>query len=332
MRPGRIVALAALAVFGVPAAVVGIDAASTWHPVATAHPRVMPPDLATLERDLMREEAAVAGLKPVLAKGIRWADSTKRERTPLSIVYLHGFSASRREIFPVVERVADSLGANAFFARLAAHGLADGDAFGTVTPQDWTDDARDALAIGRAIGERVIVVGMSTGANLAVELAQEAGDSVPVAALVLLSPNWSPADARAPLASGPFGRLIARAVLGDHREFKAMNAMHAEWWTPRQRSEGIAAMMDLVRHGRSIDVSTIRTPLLTLYTHHDDVIDTSLIAPRHAAFGSTFKEIVDLPESSNHVMAGDAVNPQATDAVVNQMLGFFRRAAIGARR
>ena len=75
-------------------------------------------------------------MKPGLAKAVIWNDPTARHKTPLSLVYIHGFSASRKDIAPVIESLAGTLGANAFLTRLAAHGRATSAEFATVTPQD----------------------------------------------------------------------------------------------------------------------------------------------------------------------------------------------------
>jgi esterase/lipase len=116
-----------------------------------------------LDEYLRGREAQHSHVRRDLAKGIVWNDPSARNKTPVSLAYLHGFSASRRDISPVVETLARTLGANAYFARLAAHGRTTSEEFATVTAQDWLDDAREALAIGRRIGDRVILMGTSTG-------------------------------------------------------------------------------------------------------------------------------------------------------------------------
>ena len=78
--------------------------------------------------------------------------------------------------------------------------------FATATAQDWLDDAREALAIGRRIGDRVVLIGISTGALLATMAALE-DNSPDIAALVLLSPNFAIRDWRGRFISGPLGRL-----------------------------------------------------------------------------------------------------------------------------
>src|SRR5262245_48174903 len=76
-----------------------------------------------LDRYLRETEARHPDIKPDQAKTILWNDPEAHRRTLLALVYLHGFSASRRDISPVVETLAGTLHANAFLTRLAAHGL-----------------------------------------------------------------------------------------------------------------------------------------------------------------------------------------------------------------
>src|SRR5262245_29561336 len=142
----------------------------TPRPSDIADAVVLAPDVDVYLRE---REAQQPDVKPELAKTIVWNEPTTRNRTPLALVYIHGFSASRRDITPVVETLASALHANAFLTRLAAHGSASAAAFATITAQDWLDDAREALAIGYRIGERVVLIGTSTGALLATMAALE---------------------------------------------------------------------------------------------------------------------------------------------------------------
>src|SRR3990167_6477878 len=126
-----------------------------------------------LETYIAKREAAIPGLRPRVEKTIVWADPHRRRRTPYALVYIHGFSASRQETAPLADTVAAELGANLFYTRLAGHGVDDVDAFASVTADDWKNDAREALAIGALLGEKVILVGNSTGATLALLAALE---------------------------------------------------------------------------------------------------------------------------------------------------------------
>jgi alpha-beta hydrolase superfamily lysophospholipase len=103
---------------------------------------------------------------------------------------VHGFSATRQEIAPVPERVAAALGANLFETRLAGHGR-ERDGLVDVRAEQWLDDGRELLGVGRALGERLTLIGTSTGATLALALASHPDFRV-VDSLVLISPNFGP--------------------------------------------------------------------------------------------------------------------------------------------
>jgi alpha-beta hydrolase superfamily lysophospholipase len=271
----------------------------------------LPSDVASAvaqARDLdvyLRErEAQHPGVRPELAKAIGWYDPASRDRTPVSLVYLHGFSASRRDISPVVEMLAAGMKANAFCSRLAAHGLDNPAEFATVTPQDWLDDAREALAIGLRIGERTVLIGISTGALLATMAALE-NQSPNIAALVLLSPNFALRDWRAPFLSGPLGPLLARVALGRDFSFRPENSRHGELWTSRFSSQGIVALMSLLNHARTLRLARLHVPTLIVYTEHDTVVDVGAIRARYAEIGASRKHIVDLPAARRHELTGD---------------------------
>lgn len=284
--------------------------------------------LEDVERFIARREAKIPDIKPGAAKGIVWADPTKKEKRPLSIIYLHGFSASRGEMYPVFDEVARDLGANIFYTRLTAHGLKNGEGFGTVTPQEWIDDAREALAVGRRLGEKVVIAGMSTGAPLAIHLAMENIEKTDIAALLLLSPNHYPADSRVMFASGPFGRLIARLTIGTHRVLNPMTKAQAEIWTPRYRSEAVTAMINLVTYVYYLDLSKIKVPVLTMYSHRDKIVSVDLVRSRHEQFGSSLKRIIDLPEAKNHYLAGYATVRRAITPARRQITEFLREALL----
>jgi alpha-beta hydrolase superfamily lysophospholipase len=285
-----------------------------------------------LDRYLEEREAGHPGIKPGQAKTILWRDRATHRRTPFALVYLHGFSASRRDISPVVERLAETLGANAFMTRLAAHGLASPAEFASVTPQDWLDDARESLAIGRRIGERVILIGTSTGALLATMAALEDRSS-DVAALTLLSPNFAIRDRRAKFISGPLGRLLARIVIGEEYSFQPASADHAEFWTTHYPSQAIAVLMDLVNRAPSLRLADLKIPTLVIYTEADTVVDTNAIRERFGEIGAARKEIVDLPGATRHELTGDALAPQTVAPVLARITQFLAAAGVdGAAR
>ncbi|RUW21307.1 alpha/beta hydrolase, partial [Mesorhizobium sp. M1E.F.Ca.ET.041.01.1.1] len=103
---------------------------------------------------LAREEAAVPNIRDGLDKEIIWANPMVHAKTKLAIVYIHGFSASKGEVRPLPDDVADELDANLFYTRLTGHGQ-DGAAMAEGSVNAWINDYEEALAIGRAIGDKV---------------------------------------------------------------------------------------------------------------------------------------------------------------------------------
>ncbi|UCD68174.1 MAG: hypothetical protein JSW48_15555 [Betaproteobacteria bacterium] len=111
-------------------------------------------------------ESRFADLREGTEKLIIRHPTAKGRKTPLAVVYLHAFSASRQELSPVPEQLAKRLGANLLLTRLSGHG-SPGDALGYVTVEDWLTDAVEASQIGRALGDRVLLMGTSTEGTLA---------------------------------------------------------------------------------------------------------------------------------------------------------------------
>jgi alpha-beta hydrolase superfamily lysophospholipase len=285
-------------------------------------------NVTDLDRYLARREAQHADVKPEQGKTIIWNDPATRSKTPLSLVYIHGFSASRKDIAPVIETLAGTLGANAFLTRLAAHGRTTPTEFAAVTAQDWLDDAREALAVGRRIGHRVVLIGTSTGALLAAMAALE-DNSSDIAALVLLSPNFGLRDWRAKFISGPLGRALARFVLGKEHSFHPDSIGHAEFWTTHYPSQAVVALMDLLNHARSIDLGKLKMPVLVIYTDQDTVVDVAAIRDRFDEIQAPTKLIFDLPEASRHELTGDALAPETVQPVVQRILQFLADSGAG---
>ena len=104
-----------------------------------------------LNHYLNQSESRFSNIREGLNKEILWANAEEKQ-TAYSIVYLHGFSASRQEISPVMEKVADALEANLFFTRLSGHGQTM-ETLSESTPNEWFQDATEAFEIGKRLGE-----------------------------------------------------------------------------------------------------------------------------------------------------------------------------------
>ncbi len=149
-------------------------------------PIVQPLDIAlhNLDAHLKTNESQIK-IKPDNEARIIWADSSQC-KTQYSVVYLHGFSASQGEGFPVHHKFAQHFGYNLFLARLHPHGVAEDEPLMTLTANGLVEEAKKALAIGALLGERVIIMSCSTGGTLALFLAAH---NPQVHSLICFSPN-----------------------------------------------------------------------------------------------------------------------------------------------
>jgi alpha-beta hydrolase superfamily lysophospholipase len=287
--------------------------------------RAMPPEnIGAVEDWLNTNEAAYPDIKPGTAKGIVW-HSPDKQRTPWSVVYLHGFSASRLETAPVTDLVAQALGANAFHTRLTGHGRT-GAAMGEASVQDWLADAIEAVRIGQILGERVLVISCSTGSTLAAWLAMTPQGSQ-VAAHAFISPNFGPKDKRSEIINGHWGKSIALALEGANRGGPSEDARVANAWTSRYPTRALFPMMALVKHVRESDLSKFTTPVLVLYSENDQTVDPSETRAAFTRIGAPLKsiEVVTYSKSEGqHVLAGDIKDPQATGPMVASIVKWVK--------
>jgi alpha-beta hydrolase superfamily lysophospholipase len=285
-----------------------------------ANPAVAtPPALgADLDAYLANAEAAVPNIRDGAQKRIVWAGA-KGQKTPFSIVYLHGFSASSAEIRPVPERLAAALGANLYFARLKGHGQ-DGPAMATASVQDWLNDAAEAMEIGRALGDRVIVIGTSTGATLVTIVAQDNAMRQGLAGLIFVSPNFGVAALAGKILDMPYARIWGPWVAGAQRSFAPHNAEHGLHWTTSYPTAALFPMAQLVRMAKRVDHSAIQTPVLTLYSPNDQVVSPDATRAIMASWGGPVQMVERVMTPSDdpysHVIAGDILSPAQTDETV----------------
>jgi esterase/lipase len=279
-----------------------------------------------LEGWLQQREQHFSDIRPDASKRIVWADPS-HEKTPLSVVYLHGFSATRHEIRPVAEKVAAALGANLFFTRLAGHGRS-GAAMAEASADDWIADLAEAMAIGRRIGGRVIVIGTSTGAALAAFGATDPDLSDGLAGTVLISPNFGLNSRFAWILDLPFIRWWGPILAGPERGFTPVNADHARYWTTRYPTKALFTMQALVRRARRADFAQAMTPALFIYSADDRVIDPDRISPVVSRWGGpTQVEMRSLSPGDDpymHILAGDILSPSQTDAVTEVIASWAR--------
>ncbi len=286
-------------------------------------PRPPPPtDVRQLDTWLAAQEARWPGIKPGNGKGIVWA-TKPGVRSNWSVVYLHGFSASRLETTPLTQLVAKALGANVFYTRLAGHGLP-GDAMGQATVQDWLADAQEAIAIGRMLGDKVLVISCSTGATLATWLGTHDLDAG-VAGHVFISPNFGPKDPRADWVNGPWGHQIAYVILGEERQWTPASQAESNAWSTRYPTRSIFPMMALVRGVREGPLERFNKPLLVLYSPADQTVEPEHTKEAFGRISSTDKTMLSVDYSDSegqHVLAGEIKAPKATQRMSETIINW----------
>ncbi|MBU3000681.1 lysophospholipase [Roseovarius nubinhibens] len=260
-------------------------------------------------------------------KRIVWAGPSEM-RTPLSIVYVHGFSASSEEIRPVPDRVAEALGANLFFTRLSGHGRG-AEAMGEPRVGDWMQDMAEALAVGRAIGDEVIVIGTSTGATLAHAALFDAAMAEKIRGVVLISPNYGINNPMAPLLTWPGARQWLPLVAGARRSFEPQNEGHAKFWTTEYPSTAVFPMAALVAHVRGMDHANLSVPALFYYDDGDQVVRPDLTDGVVAHWGGAATRgrpvLTETDDRFAHVVAGDILSPGNTGRAVEEIVAWVNK-------
>ncbi|TSE34442.1 alpha/beta hydrolase [Tepidimonas charontis] len=281
-----------------------------------------PADVRALPDWLAQQEAQVPGLRPDAAKRIVWHGEPGR-RAPWAVVYLHGFTATRAETHPLAARVAQALGAHLYEARLSGHGQ-DGTALARATMQQWLADGVEALRIGHALGERVLVIGTSTGATLAAWLAQHPDAAgVPMARQVWISPNFGPQDKRTEWLLGPWGRQIAHIVTGGTVGTPSEDPRIEAAWTRVYPVEALLPMMALVQRVREGDWARVRTPVLVLFSPADRTVDPALtqaVVARLPPGVATLEAVTDSTDAEQHVLAGELRSPGTTERLAERIV------------
>jgi pimeloyl-ACP methyl ester carboxylesterase len=282
-------------------------------------------DITALEKQIAEKENAFKTLRPDNEARIVWADSTKT-KTEWSIVYLHGFSASWKEGDPVVLNTAKRYGCNLYLSRLYAHGLDTAENMVNLTADKFLKSAKEAVAIGKMIGEKVLVVTCSTGGTVGLYLAS--GESN-IDALVLYSPNVKIYDPTAAMLDKPWGLHIARAVTGsDYHSWKATDEKK-KYFTTHYRMEALVALQSLVSNTMKKETfEKITCPVFLGYYYkneeqQDKVVSVKAMQEMFTQLGtaSEKKREIPFPEAGDHVICS-AFNSKDIEGVERETFKF----------
>lgn len=275
---------------------------------------------------LARVEARVTDRRPGVEKRVLWHGAPE-VRTPWAVVYIHGFSATSEELRPLPDKVAQGLGANIVFTRLRGHGRS-GQAMAEASVEGWMEDVAEALAIGHRIGERVLVMGCSTGCTLiTLALHEEMGRAID--GVVLLAPNFRVRDPKAMLTTWRGARYWLPLLAGRERGFTPSSEAHGQYWTARYPSVGLLPMGAAVRAVNRRAFSDLTTPVLFVFDDRDALVDHTRTREVAALWGgpSDIHAVQTGPgdDPGHHVIAGDILSPGMTDPIAQKVLDWARR-------
>ena len=276
-------------------------------------------------------EAGVDGIYPGTEKRVIWADGFKEKRSPVSVLYVHGFSATSQEIRPVPDRIATALGANLVYTRLQGHGLP-GAELARASASTWVAETAEALAAARAVGERVVVISTSTGGTLVAAAALNPEMSDKVAAMIFVSPNFGVNNPAAFLMTWPAAKYWLPLLLGGEYHSSSDNPARKGYWTETYPWSALVPMGALVKAVVALDFSRATTPALFWFSEDDKVVRPDLTREVARQWGGEADIVtVRMGEGDDphaHVIVGDIMSPGQTEAAVAGMLEWLAKQGI----
>jgi esterase/lipase len=279
--------------------------------------------LNSIDSRIQKSEAAFTDIVDGAEKHIRWFADVKQKQA-VSIVYIHGFSATRQEVSPLVELLADQRQANVYFTRLQGHGR-DEDAMAEGSVEGWKQEALLALAIGHVLGEKVILIGTSTGGTLMTWLnSQNAAKDVH--ASVLISPNFEVMSKSAHVLQWSLGRWFVRTFVDEYHSFEPLNDFHKKYWTERYPIEAALPMLDLVDEVSDLDKTRIATPQLIVYSPGDQIVNpgaTIAAATQMKSANVTLVPFTISKDPVQHLLVGKMSSPNEVDDMLQIIDSFL---------
>ena len=270
------------------------------------------PDGVNLD-SLVKAVESTHHIKPNNEASIVWADSN-HQPTEYAIVYLHGFSASQMEGDPVHRNIAKQFHCNLYLARLAEHGIDTTEDLQNLTAENYWESAKQAYAIGKKLGKKVILMSTSTGGTLSLQLAAAYPE---IAGQILYSPNIEIFNPTAPLLNDPWGLQIARLVMkGNYNNIKYQHPDYPKYWNTHYRLEATVALQNLLEATMNKETfSKVHQPTLALYYYKDEVNQDHVVKVsatqkmiEQIATPNHLKSAIAVPNAGNHVLASPLVS------------------------
>lgn len=262
-------------------------------------------NLITLEKEIIESEQEISNIKPDNQAQIIWANPGQKIKTEYSLVYIHGWSASQGEGDPIHREFAKRYGCNLYLSRLHGHGLEGGKGMSDISVEKLLKTAKEAIAVGKSLGEKVILMSCSTGSTLAMYAASGNPD---IHALINYSPNVDLYDPNSVLLTKPWGLQLARLVTGkDYHSFSGGPGVD-QYWTTKYHFKAIVALKSLINATmKESTFNKIQQPFYMGYyykdeAHQDQVVSVPRMLEMFDQLGTSNekKRKVALPEVDVH--------------------------------
>lgn len=257
-------------------------------------------------------------------------------KTPVALLYIHGYGASRAEGEYILDKIAAKLKANTYYLRLPGHGTNKED-HKNATPKDHLDTAITALRMMDKLGEKTIVVGTSMGGLIATYLAANYPDKM--SGVVLVSPFYNFPSAVARLVNHyPVFKLFVtlNPIRVSSSEVPPEEDNWTKYWYREQYFISAKQLIGLSRMiARDEVFEKITTPVLLLYhykdeNHQDDTASVPHMKHAFERFGKAktphpLNRAVAIADGAHVLMSKYSKTDEKV--IVQETVDFIRKAA-----
>lgn len=274
------------------------------------------PSIDKLENYLKEKESSFVHLRKGLEKAITWHDENKKEKTEFSFIYLPGFTATKKEISPVVETLSKRFKANSFFSRLPSHGE-EADDYSNARTEQFFESAIEAVEIGHRIGHKPVFVGLSTGAALLQYVLNRSKNAF---AFVAFSPAFYSSWHIMNVSLNPWiGHSLVKLLMGDYYEWKHQFPKQDLYWNTKYNTDILPEITRVFQITSRQEYSQMNTPYLLIFNEQDNVIDHTQMLKKWGQTKNPFNDKISLQSRDRHVVSGEITSPETTDQVISSI-------------
>ena len=281
-------------------------------------------DISSIEESIKEGEKRFQNLRPNIEKKIIWSDKPSN-KTKISLVFIHGFSATRAELSPVIENVAKELKANIFFTRLTGHGQ-DGQSLGKASLDEWLKDTEEAIKVGEIIGDSVVLIGSSTGCSLIHRALEK---HLKIKAVIYVSPNFGPKSFLGPLLRIPGVKWLLPIFLGKEISFFPENPENERCWTLSYPPKALLTTKDAVIEAHKVNHNKIKVPMLFWFSDEDKIVSSKATRKVISKIGSNASvyspALTSKDDPSRHCILGDILSPSQTKTGVDKIVDWLKK-------